>query len=112
MISAIQKRAKKEFLDRTESKKPGEKFWVCSGPGCKAWESERVLSLIRWWNEGTPNRGEVKVCAVSCMNRCGGGVSIKTSSHDQIFKIRSLEEIGHLSPLAIPPALPCLPEAH
>lgn len=59
---------------------------ICSGPGCKAWASEKIASNL----EGLESEG-YRVCKVACMKRCGGGASIRVSSK-QVLKMRTPEE--------------------
>ena len=63
---------------------------VCSGAGCKAWDS---LELAQALNSISDDRLKVEVELVPCMNLCGGGVSIRTSgSNGKMFKFRTVDE--------------------
>jgi NADH:ubiquinone oxidoreductase subunit E len=60
---------------------------VCTGPGCKAWNSKGVLSIF--WKTTRKSLGKkYKVCPVSCMKRCGGGVAVEVPSDKKLFKFR------------------------
>jgi hypothetical protein len=73
---------------------------VCSGPGCKAWASEKIAREL----EGLEMEG-VKICRVACMKKCGGGATVQMSPSSEMRKMRSFEEAldtlvpGSLSPV-------------
>ncbi len=72
---------------------PSKKFKVCSGPGCKAWNCEEMLALIRD-SMNQPNDGkEIRVFPASCMNKCGGGVSVEMLPSKKSVKLREPNEI-------------------
>ncbi len=60
---------------------------VCSGPGCKAWASEKIARQL----EGLELEG-YKVCRVECMRKCGGGTTVKTDFSSKLLKMRNPEE--------------------
>ena len=62
---------------------------VCSGPGCKAWDSEKVLALVR---ESMNGNGSIEPCSVSCVNNCGG-VSVGLLFSGKIVKLREPSEV-------------------
>ncbi len=66
---------------------------VCTGPGCKAWESEKILDLVREAINKPDYSRSTKLCRVPCMNNCGGGVSIESSSSGKLLKLREPNEI-------------------
>jgi|GEM_PF-532755 len=60
---------------------------VCNGAGCKAWASRELLNkLSNLENEMGGDSKRVK--AVPCMNKCGGGISVKSKSCKSILKFR------------------------
>jgi len=61
---------------------------VCSGPGCKAWASEKIAREL----EGLESEG-YKVCRVACMRKCGGGATIKAAFSNELIKMRNPEEV-------------------
>jgi hypothetical protein len=63
---------------------------ICKGPGCKAWKSINMASKIRGL------KGFKGICLVSCMDKCGGGVSVKLEDNDEVIKLRNLDEIKYL----------------
>ena len=69
------------------------KLMICSGPGCKAWDSEKVLSLVRDSIGGDRN---FQPCTMDCVNNCGGGVSIGMSNSGKIVKLRKPNDIFSL----------------
>ena len=69
------------------------KLMICSGPGCKAWDSEKVLSLVRDSIGGDQN---FEPCTMDCVNNCGGGVSIGMSNSGKIVKLRNPNDIFSL----------------
>jgi len=66
---------------------------ICSGPGCKAWDSEKVLNLVRDSIGGDRN---FQPCTMDCVNNCGGGVSIGMSNSGKIVKLRKPNDIFSL----------------
>lgn len=74
---------------------------ICSGPGCKAWASERIAREL----EGMDREG-VKVFRVTCMRKCGGGATIQVASSDEVLKMRTFEEaLKALTPGSLAPVL-------
>jgi len=63
---------------------------ICTGPGCRAWGSERMAQRLK----KMPGAGEV--CLVSCMDKCGGGASIRLKDRGKIFKLREMVEVTKL----------------
>jgi NADH:ubiquinone oxidoreductase subunit E len=61
---------------------------VCSGPGCKAWASEKIARQL----EGLETEG-YKVCRVACMRKCGGGATVKAAISGELLKMRNPEEV-------------------
>ena len=78
------------FLNMGYSRGANKKLMVCSGPGCKAWGSEKVLTLVRKSMNG--NRS-IQPCPVSCVNNCGGKVSVGLPSSGKIVKLREPSEV-------------------
>lgn len=64
---------------------------VCTGPGCKAWKSTTVLSVI-WKIMRASLATKYSVCPVPCMKRCGGGVAVELPFHGELLKFREPEE--------------------
>ena len=69
-----------------------KKLKVCTGPGCRAWESKKVLDLC-WRFKKQTNGGEaVQVVPVRCLNKCGGGAVVRLSPSETLLKLREPEE--------------------
>ncbi|MDC0206797.1 hypothetical protein OAL04_06145 [Nitrospinae bacterium] len=62
---------------------------ICTGPGCKAWDAE-IMAKQLLKIEGIP------VTVVKCMNKCGGGTSIRLKDRGKIFKLRDNDEVVSL----------------
>ena len=74
---------------------------ICSGPGCKAWASEKIAREL----EGMELEG-VKVCRVACMRKCGGGATVQVNSSNELLKMRTCEEaLDALMPESLSPVL-------
>ena len=69
------------------------KLMVCSGPGCKAWDSEKVLKIVR---DSIDKSINYQACTMDCVNNCGGGVSIGMSNSRKIIKLRQPNDIFSL----------------
>ena len=63
---------------------------ICTGPGCRAWDSEKMAQRL------TKMPGAGEVCLVTCMDKCGGGASIRLKDRGKIFKLREMAEVGKL----------------
>ncbi len=66
------------------------KIKICTGAGCKAWNSETMAQRLR------KMKGTDQVCLVPCMNQCGGGASIRLKDRGKILKLRETKEVAHL----------------
>jgi NADH:ubiquinone oxidoreductase subunit E len=74
---------------------------VCSGPGCKAWASEKIAREL----EGVERDG-VTVCRVACMRKCGGGATVQVTPSNEVLKMRTFEEAWDaLMPESLSPVL-------
>ncbi len=58
------------------------KIKICMGPGCKAWDSDKMVNKLRQMQVV----GEV--CIVPCMNKCGGGCSIRLKDRGKVIKLK------------------------
>jgi hypothetical protein len=66
------------------------KIEICKGAGCKAWNSEYLVKKLR------SDKGSEGVCLVSCMQKCGGGASLKFKGQDEVLKLRETHELTSL----------------
>ena len=60
---------------------------VCSGPGCRAWASDKLVREL----EGLELE-RVTICRVACMKKCGGGATVQVSPSNEVLKMRNFEE--------------------
>ena len=72
---------------------PAKMLKVCSGQGCKAWDSEKILALVRESMNHPNEPKETCIFPVSCMNKCGGGVSVEILPSGKSLKLREPNEI-------------------
>ena len=72
---------------------PAKMLKVCSGQGCKAWDSEKILALVRKSMNHPNEPKETCISPVSCMNKCGGGVSVEILPSGKSLKLREPNEI-------------------
>jgi hypothetical protein len=63
---------------------------ICKGPGCKAWNSEYMAKKF------SNTQGSQGVCLVPCMEKCGGGVSVRIEGNGEVLKVRETDEVAHL----------------
>ena len=63
---------------------------ICSGPGCRAWNSETMAKRLK------QVKGARKVCLVPCMNKCGGGASVRLKDRGRIIKLRETKDVIQL----------------
>ena len=70
----------------------GVRLKVCTGAGCRAWDSCQLVLELKCTSEcQAPSGFEVE--SVSCMNSCGGGISVRTSGcNGSVFKFRTVDE--------------------
>ena len=63
---------------------------ICAGPGCRAWNSETMANRLKQL------QGAREVCLVPCMNKCGGGASVRLKDRGRIIKLRETKEVARL----------------
>ena len=63
---------------------------ICAGPGCKAWNSLTMAKRLKKMD----NKREV--CLVPCMNKCGGGASVRLKDRGRIVKLKKAKEVVNL----------------
>ena len=66
------------------------KIKICTGPGCKAWKSMYMARKL------SRSQGSQGVCLVPCMDKCGGGVSIRIEGNGEVLKVREKDEVVQL----------------
>ena len=60
---------------------------ICTGPGCRAWDAEFMANRLRRMDK---NCG---VILVQCMDKCGGGASVRLKDRGKVFKLRDKSEL-------------------
>ena len=63
---------------------------ICAGPGCKAWNSLTMASRLQQL------QGAREVCLVPCMNKCGGGASVRLKDRGRIIKLKETKDVVNL----------------
>ena len=65
---------------------------ICNGPGCNAWDASEILRDLP---ETIQDFGtNIKICEATCMNKCGGGVTININGNsDNFIKVRKPNSI-------------------
>lgn len=73
-----------------------EEVSICTGAACKAWDSEKIVEKL-YRGERLCRGKRLRVCRVGCLNRCGGGASVRVDScGGDIFKFRRPEEAARV----------------
>ena len=63
---------------------------ICTGPGCRAWDAEVMVERLRVMDKTN------EILVVKCMNKCGGGASVRLKDRGKIFKLREMAEVTKL----------------
>ena len=63
---------------------------ICTGPGCRAWDAELMAKRM------IDEKNTPEVLIVTCMNKCGGGASVRLKDRGKIFKLREMAEVTKL----------------
>tara|TARA_Y100000590_G_scaffold386250_1_gene458913 strand:- start:52 stop:297 length:246 start_codon:yes stop_codon:yes gene_type:complete len=63
---------------------------ICAGPGCKAWNSLTMANRLKKMEK------KREVCLVPCMNKCGGGASVRLKDRGRIIKLKETKEVVDL----------------
>ena len=63
---------------------------ICAGPGCKAWNSLTMANRLIKMEETR------EVCLVPCMNKCGGGASVRLKDRGRIIKLKETKKIENI----------------
>ena len=64
---------------------------VCSGAGCKAWDSDVLIQKLKNQNECSDKRSFI--LPTKCLNNCGGGVTVKVPSSKKLIKVRNPNQL-------------------
>ena len=60
---------------------------ICAGPGCRAWDAEFMAKRLRIMDK------TIEVLVVTCMEKCGGGCSVRLKDRGKVFKLREKSEL-------------------
>tara|TARA_B100000686_G_C16551047_1_gene842557 strand:+ start:551 stop:796 length:246 start_codon:yes stop_codon:yes gene_type:complete len=60
---------------------------ICAGPGCRAWNAEFMAKRLQVMDKTT------EVLVVTCMDKCGGGCSVRLKDRGKVFKLRERSEL-------------------
>ena len=63
---------------------------ICAGPGCRAGNSETMASRLKQLD------GAREISLVPCMNKCGGGASVRLKDRGRIVKLKETKEVVNL----------------
>ena len=66
------------------------KIKICHGAGCRAWNSETMAVRLKQL------QGASEICLVPCMNKCGGGASVRLKDRGRIIKLKETKEVAKL----------------
>ena len=64
---------------------------ICTGPGCKAWESDDLLTKLKYLPFIL--KKEVHIIESDCLNNCGGGITIQLSTSHEMIKVRNPDNL-------------------
>jgi NADH:ubiquinone oxidoreductase subunit E len=62
---------------------------ICTGAGCRAWGSEKILSVFKESLNQFSGLPKYRLQAEGCMSKCGGGASINMDG--KIYKAKDTE---------------------
>jgi len=60
---------------------------ICTGPGCRAWDAEFMAKRLRVMDKTS------EIIEVTCMDKCGGGASVRLKDRGKVFKLRDRSEL-------------------
>ena len=60
---------------------------ICAGPGCRAWDAEFMAKRLQVMDKTS------EVLVVTCMDKCGGGCSVRLKDRGKVFKLREKSEL-------------------
>ena len=63
---------------------------ICTGPGCSAWEAELMVKHM------LSTKHAPEILKVTCMDKCGGGCSVRLKDRGKIFKLREIADARKL----------------
>ena len=60
---------------------------ICTGPGCRAWDAEFMVKRLQVMDKTS------EIIEVTCMDKCGGGASVRLKDRGKVFKLRDKSEL-------------------
>ncbi len=63
---------------------------ICTGPGCRAWDADFLAKRLRIMDKKS------EILTVTCMDKCGGGCSVRLKDRGKVFKLRERSELVYL----------------
>ena len=63
---------------------------ICTGPGCRAWDAEFMAKRLQVMDKTS------EIIEVTCMDKCGGGASVRLKDRGKVFKLRDRSELVNL----------------
>ena len=60
---------------------------ICTGPGCRAWDAEFMAKRLQVMDKTS------EIIEVTCMDKCGGGASVRLKDRGKVFKLRDKSEL-------------------
>ena len=60
---------------------------ICTGPGCRAWDAEFMANRLKVMDKSCV------ISVVTCMDKCGGGASVRLKDRGKVFKLRDRSEL-------------------
>ena len=60
---------------------------ICTGPGCRAWDAEFMAKRLQVMDKTS------EIIEVTCMDKCGGGCSVRLKDRGTVFKLREKSEL-------------------
>ena len=63
---------------------------ICTGPGCRAWDADFMAKRLKTMDKKN------EILTVTCMDKCGGGCSVRFKDHGKVYKLRERSELVNL----------------
>tara|TARA_Y100001936_G_scaffold203835_1_gene206993 strand:+ start:494 stop:739 length:246 start_codon:yes stop_codon:yes gene_type:complete len=63
---------------------------ICTGPGCRAWDADFMARQLQTMDKNS------EILRVTCMDKCGGGCSVRLKDRGKVFKLRERSELVNL----------------
>jgi len=63
---------------------------ICTGPGCRAWDADFMAKRLKIMDKKN------QILTVTCMDKCGGGCSVRLKDRGKVYKLRERSELVNL----------------